>query len=189
MPPREIVIDGTDCAGKTPLIECLVPLLARQFVVAVHAPYRVEEVFSLWDSAPREAARIVTGHMQAFRAAHDAADVIVWDRGWPTAWVSTTDAAARDRFLPFPALTVLLLNTIATTEQKARAHGLAGAWVVDRELRARFNAAYHALDPGPEAALERFTADAAGRFDLPSVSERIVARYRAIVRPADARRL
>lgn len=173
MPMLEIVVDGTDSAGKTPLVECLAPLLARRFTVAVHAPYRVEEVFPLWAASPDEAARIVTGHMQTFRVAHATTDVVVWDRGWPTAWVSTADAAARSRFLPFPALTVLLLNTLATTEAKVRKHGLTGVWVTEPDLRERFNAAHHALDPGPEVRVARFTPDAAGRFDIPRVCDAI----------------
>ena len=80
----EIVVDGTDAAGKTPLVRHLVKTIPASGPVVAHAPYHVEEVYPLWDEDPVRAARIIVGHMAAFRDAHPDAEVIVWDRGWPT---------------------------------------------------------------------------------------------------------
>jgi hypothetical protein len=145
MPPLEIVVDGTDSGGKTPCVEALRRTFAIGRDVRICAPFRVQEVYPFWDREPRRAAAIIRAVMDDFRRASVGADLIIWDRGWPTAWVSTTDSAARDAFLPFPDMTVLLLNSIETTIRKAKKHGLHAIWVKDPALVRRYHDAYHAL--------------------------------------------
>lgn len=172
----DLVVDGTDGAGKTPLVAALCESLrARGHEVATYAPYRVEEVFPLWQSEPRRAAAIITGHMERFRDAHPRA-VIVWDRGWPTAWVSTDDAQARDAFRPLPAVTVLLLNTTRTTRFRAAKHASTAPWMVEDELIERFNAAYRALAGATDATILAYQPGAEDRFDYaPIVLETLTA--------------
>lgn len=100
--------------------------------------------------------------MDDFRRDNSAADVIIWDRGWPTAWVSTTDLIARRILMPFPALAVLLLNSIETKRRKVQKHGLQAIWVKDPALMCRYHDAHHAL-PGEvdEGHLASPTAKAA----------------------------
>lgn len=165
------MIDGTDGAGKTPLVAALCDALReRGHAVATHAPYREEEVFPLWEREPRRAAEIITGIMRRFREAHPGA-VIVWDRGWPTAWVSTDDALARAAFEPLPAVTVLLLNTTRVTRAKAVKHRTSAPWMVEDDLVERFNAAYRALAAQvPGATILAFEPDAHDVFDLADVA-------------------
>src|SRR5262245_61069160 len=100
--PLEIVVDGTDSAGKTPCVEALCRTFGSDRQVRTCAPFRVQEVYPLWEREPRRAATIIRSIMDDFRRSNSAADLIIWDRGWPTVWVSTTDAAARGAMLPFP---------------------------------------------------------------------------------------
>jgi hypothetical protein len=169
----EIVVDGTDSAGKTPTIEALALQLEGKYNLAVYGPFKQQEVFPLWSTQPQTAASIITGIMAAIRQEDPDLDLIIWDRGWPTAWVSTTDAVARAMFLPFPTLTVLLLNTVKTTREKVKKYNLAGEWVTNPELLRRFNRTYHDLGPVTGACLVRFHADAGGRFDIPVVCQKI----------------
>lgn len=164
------MVDGTDGAGKTPLVEALCAALReRGHAVATHAPYRVEEVFPLWEREPRRAAEIITGIMRRFRAAHPR-EVIVWDRGWPTAWVSTDDPLARAAFEPLPAVTVLLLNTMRVTRAKAVKHRTSAPWMIEEPLVERFNAAYRALArEAPDARVLAFEPDAEDVFDLGAI--------------------
>ncbi len=170
------MIDGTDGAGKTPLVQTLCAALReRGHAVATHAPYRVEEVFPLWEREPRRAAEIITAIMRRFRAAHPR-EVIVWDRGWPTAWVSTDDPIAREAFAPLPAVTILLLSTTRRTRQKAVEHGSSRPWMVEDALVERFNAAYRGLaDQAPAARVLTFTPDQRDVFALDAVVEAAIA--------------
>jgi hypothetical protein len=145
MPPIEIVVDGTDSGGKTPCVDALCRTFAAGRDVRSCAPFRVQEVYPLWDREPRRAAAIIRAIMDDFRHASAAADLIIWDRGWPTVWVSTADLIARGALLPFPSLTVLLLNSMETTRRKAEKHGLQATWVSDPALVRRYHDAYHAL--------------------------------------------
>jgi hypothetical protein len=115
----------------------------------------------------------ITGIMAALRQGDPDLDLIIWDRGWPTVWVSTTDAVARAMFLPFPSFTVLLLNTVKTTREKIKKYNLAGEWVTNPELLRKFNRAYHDLGSETGARLVRFHADAGGRFDIPRLCQKI----------------
>lgn len=115
----EVVVDGTDGAGKTPCVELLCERFRRRGLeVATHAPYREREVYPLWEAAPERAARIIVEIMQRFRDTRPDADVLVWDRGWPTAFITTEDPEARALFRPLPTLTVLLLSTMARTRRR-----------------------------------------------------------------------
>jgi predicted ATPase len=180
----EIVVDGTDGAGKTPCVARLCARFRRRgLAVASHAPYRVHEVYPLWATAPREAARIVVDVMAELRARSSDAEVIVWDRGWPTAYITTDDACARALFLPLPTCTVLLLSSTERTRRQARKYPQAGVWATDEARVLRYNAAYHALEaPEPRAVL-RFFPDANDTYDLEAVVDAVEAAVeRALVR-------
>ena len=181
--PIEIVIDGTDGAGKTPCVEVVCARFrSRGLTVASHAPYREREVYPLWATAPEEAAAVIVDVMARRRAASADARVIVWDRGWPTAYVSTDHAAARALFLPLPTRTVLLLSTTERTRRQARRHPNAGVWATDEARVQRYHAAYHALElPTPSDAL-RFVPDATDTFDLESIADAVDASVRDVLR-------
>jgi hypothetical protein len=170
MPPIEIVIDGTDSSGKTPCVEALCRTFEIDRNVCTCAPFRVQEVYHLWAREPQRAAALIRSIMGDFRRANAAADLIVWDRGWPTVWVSTTDSVARGALLPFPDLTLLLLNSMETTRRKVQKHGLQAIWVNDPALARRYHDAYHAL-PGAvgEDSLAAFFPAADGRYDYATI--------------------
>lgn len=173
--PVEVVVDGTDGAGKTACVRFLLDRWTRRgLVVASHAPYREQEVYPLWAAEPERAAQIITGIMARFRATHPSADVVVWDRGWPTAFVTTTDPQARATFEPLPPLTVLLLSSTDRTRAKAQALNLRGEWLRDDALVEHYNAAYHALGGAPAAhKLLRVIPDATGTFDFEHIAHRL----------------
>lgn len=165
--PIDVVVDGTDGAGKSACVRFLIDRWTRRGLsVATHAPYREQEVYPLWASDPERAAQLITGIMARFRAAHASSDAIVWDRGWPTAFVTTTDLRARSLFEPLPPLTVLLLGSTDRTRAKARSLNLAGVWVRDDALIAHYNAAYHALSAPTDRTFLRALPDATGTFDF-----------------------
>jgi hypothetical protein len=170
MPPIEIVVDGTDSGGKTPCVEALCRAFAPDRDVHSCAPFRVQEVYHLWEREPRRAAAIIRSIMDDFRQASATADLILWDRGWPTVFVSTTDSAARTALLPFPELTVLLLNSMETTRRQAQKHGLQALWLDDPALVRRYHDAYHAL-PGEvsERSVAAFLPAADGRYDYAAI--------------------
>ncbi len=183
--PIEIVVDGTDGAGKTPLVERLCERVrARGLSVASHAPYREREVYPLWESDPEEAARIIVEIMACFRGTHADAELFIWDRGWPTAYITTEDLRAREVFLPLPTLTVLLLSTLARTQRQASRYPHAGIWVTDEARARRYNAAYHGLeaaDASPAAArMLRFFPDSNDTFDLDAIGDAVDAALREI---------
>jgi hypothetical protein len=182
-PPIDVVVDGTDGAGKTACVHFLLDRWTRRgLAVASHAPYREQEVYPLWAAEPERAAQIITGIMARFRAAHSSADVVVWDRGWPTAFVSTTDPRARAAFEPLPPLTVLLLSSTDRTRAKARALDLPGVWVRDDMLVAHYNAAYHALGAAPaDRTLLRAVPDASGTFDFEHIARGLEPDLEALV--------
>jgi len=171
MLPLEIVVDGTDSGGKTPCVEALSGAFAADRKVRTCAPFRVQEVYHLWDHEPRRAAGIIRSIMDDFRHQSAAADLIIWDRGWPTVWVSTTDATARGALLPFPDLTVLLLNSMEATRRKVEQHGLQAIWVNDPGLVRRYHDAYHALPrEAGDATVTAFLPSADDRFDYATIA-------------------
>jgi hypothetical protein len=173
----EIVVDGTDSGGKTPCVEALHRAFGRQRDVRACAPFRVREVYDLWAREPRQAAMIIRSVMDQFRQRHAAAEVIIWDRGWPTVWVSTTDAMARDALLPFPTLTILLLNSIETTMRKVEKHRLRATWLNDPALVRHYHDAYHALPRMIDGVkLAAFLPSAEGRYDYAEICEYVVGR-------------
>lgn len=189
--PIEVVVDGTDGAGKTACVHFLVDRWTRRgLAVASHAPYREQEVYPLWAAEPERAAQIITGIMARFRAAHASADVVVWDRGWPTAFVTTTAPQARAAFEPLPPLTVLLLSSTDRTRAKARDQDLRGEWVRDDALIEHYNAAYHALDAfhalhalhAPfDRKLLRAAPGASGTFDFEHIARELDPDLDALV--------
>jgi hypothetical protein len=181
--PIEVVVDGTDGAGKTACVRFLLDRWTRRgLVVASHAPYREQEVYPLWAAEPERAAQIITGIMARFRTAHPSADVVVWDRGWPTAFVTTTDPRARAAFEPLPPLTVLLLSSTDRTRAKARALDLRGAWVRDDALIEHYNAAYHALGDAPaDRKLLRAVPDVSGTFDFEHIARGLEPALEALI--------
>ena len=170
-PPIEVVIDGTDGAGKTACVAALIERWTRAGLRVVgRAPYREREVYPLWATEPARAAQIITAIIARARADTAGADLLVWDRGWPTAFVSTDDAAARAGFAPLPPLTVLLLGSAAATRRKAMTQHPRGVWVSDDALIARYHAAYHALAAPAGTHLLRALPDAADRFDVDAIA-------------------
>jgi hypothetical protein len=170
MPPVEIVVDGTDSGGKTPCVETLRSVFAFDRTVQTCAPFRVQEVYHLWEREPLVAAATIRSIMDDFRRDHATADLIIWDRGWPTVWVSTTDSIARGAVLPLPELTILLLNSMETTKAKVEKYGLQSTWVNDPALVRRFHDAYHELphDVGDDSVATFFPASD-GRFDYSTI--------------------
>jgi hypothetical protein len=175
----EIVVDGTDAGGKTPCVEALCRAFESGRSVGTCAPFRVQEVFELWEHEPQRAAGIIRVVMDDFRRRHAAVDLIVWDRGWPTVWASTTDGEARRALLPFPDLTVLLLNSMETTRRKVEQNGLQTVWVTDPALVRRYHDAYHAL-PGEvtDGPIEAFFPGPDGRYDYATVIAAVRGRLR-----------
>lgn len=139
MAPVEVVIDGTNFGGKTPLVTRLLEVLAARGWLADSASvYREGEVYSRWDDDPVGAAATIVARMQAHRRRLAHLDVLVWDRGWPTCFVSTRDPAARRLFVPLPPLTFILLNSAAATAKKVAKYGLtsdAFPWMHGRRLK------------------------------------------------------
>ena len=179
MPPVEIVVDGTDSGGKTPCVEALRLAFAPDCNVQTCAPFRVREVYHLWEHEPRRAAATIRSIMDGFRCANGAADMIIWDRGWPTVWVSTADNIARDSMLPFPELTVLLLNFIETTKSKAEKYGLQAIWLTDPTLLHRYHDAYHALPREVcDDRVAAFSPNSEGRFDYSMIVQYAAERLR-----------
>jgi thymidylate kinase len=174
MAAREIVVDGTDGAGKTTLVSELISTLSEIGMrVGTLAPYRVQEVYPLWQRDPVLAASTIVGIMDRFRSQQRGVDVIVWDRGWPTAFVSTTSAEARSLFQPFPDLTILLLNSDRATIAKVQA-GSAAVWLTDPELRKQYRDAYDGLAAEVrDATLWVLQANASGYFDLQAIATRV----------------
>lgn len=169
--PRELVIDGTDGAGKTSLVRHLLEHCQRRGrCAAACAPYREREVYPLWAREPERAARIVTEVMAQRRAERAHLDVLLWDRGWPTAYITTEDPRARAAFLPLPPVTVLLLGTPEMTRAKVRAEGARGEWVEDEALIQRYHAAYLSLQAPLGHRLVRAFPDASSRFDFAALT-------------------
>jgi len=169
-PPVEIVVDGTDSGGKSPCVDALSRAFAVRQNVRTCAPFRVQEVYPLWEREPRRAAATIRSIMDDLRRDSAAVDVIIWDRGWPTVWVSTTDPVARGAMLPFPDLTVLLLNSMQTTRSKVQKYGLQAIWVKDPELLRRFNDAYHGLPREVnDNSVAAFFPAPDGRFDYAAI--------------------
>jgi hypothetical protein len=119
--------------------------------------------------------------MSRFRAAHRDAEVIVWDRGWPTAFVSTDVSSARSLFHPLPAVTILLLNTMERTRDTARRHPQAGVWATDEALVRRYSAAYHHLEAPAGHTVLRFAPDDAWMFDLEGIGQSLWRALQGIV--------
>jgi thymidylate kinase len=179
MPPTEIVVDGTDSGGKSPCVAALRQVFAAEQDTITCAPFRVQEVYDLWQHEPRRAASTIRSIMDGFRGDNATAKLIIWDRGWPTVWVSTTDPVARAAMLPFPDLTVLLLNSIDTTKSKVEKHGLRTIWVTDPVLVQRYHDAYHDLARQmSDGRVAAFFPDAGGRFDYATIVAYVCAKLK-----------
>lgn len=173
MAPVELVIDGTNFGGKTPLVGRLLQLLGERGWSADSASvYREGELWAQWDDDPVGAATTIVARMQAHRERLADRDVLVWDRGWPTCFVSTRSAAARRLFLPLQPLTFILLNSPAATAKKVAKYGLgadAFPWMHGRRLRDEIS--YEQLCRLFPDDLRSFTPTLADdRFDLDLVA-------------------
>lgn len=178
----EIVIDGTNFGGKTPLVERLLARLeADGWVTYTASPYRDIEVYDLWDQAPEEAARRIVARMEEHRSKARACEIMVWDRGWPTCFVSTKNTVARRLFLPLPKLTYLLLNTAEATAKKVRKYGLSPEvypWMYGHKLRDAIS--YEELAKIFADNLRAFRPTLEDdRFDLDLVAAEILAEVNA----------
>jgi hypothetical protein len=183
--PLEIVIDGTNFGGKTPLVTRLLErMAARGWRAETAAPYREIEVYSLWDTDPVAAATTVTTIMARHRQRAAGADLLLWDRGWPTCFIATRNAAARRCFVPLPALSYLLLNTAATTERKVRKYGIPEEtypWMHRHRLRDEISYEQLARHFPDETRCFSPTLDDQ-RFDLDLVSGEILAEVEEALR-------
>jgi hypothetical protein len=178
MAPVEVVVDGTNFGGKTPLVARLIErFAARGWLADSASVYREGEVYSQWDDDPVGAAATIVGRMQAHRERLDHLDVLVWDRGWPTCFVSTRSAVARRLFLPLPPLTFILLNTAAATDKKVAKYGLSPdvfPWMHGQRLRDEMSYAQLChLFPDDLRSFAPTLAD--DRFDLDLVAGEIAA--------------
>jgi len=176
--PVEVVVDGTNFGGKTPLVARLLELLAaRGWSAGSASVYREGEVYAQWDDDPVGAAATIVGRMQVHRERSAQLDVLVWDRGWPTCFVSTRNAAARRRFLPLPPLTFVLLNSAAATARKVAKYGLSAAtvpWMHGRRLKDEMSYEQMCRQFADDVrTFEPTLAD--DRFDLDLVAGEIVA--------------
>ena len=191
MAPIEVVIDGTNFGGKTPLVARLLELIAaRGWLAASASVYREGEVYARWDDDPVGAAATIVGRMQAHRERLTDVDILVWDRGWPTCFISTRHAGARRLFLPLPPLTFGLLNSAAATAKKVAKYRLTPAavpWMHDRRLKDEISYEQLAqLFPNDLRSFAPTLAD--DRFDLDLVASEIVAEVaQALVRSDDRR--
>lgn len=176
MPPVEVVIDGTNFGGKTPLVARLLEqFAARGWLAGSAAVFREGEVYAQWDDDPVGAAATIVARMQAHRERLGQLDVLVWDRGWPTCFVSTRNAAARRLFLPLQPLTFILLNSADATARKVAKYGLspdAYPWMHGRRLKDQIS--YEQLCRLFPDDLRSFTPTLADdRFDLDLVAGEI----------------
>lgn len=182
MTPIEVVIDGTNFGGKTPLVtRLLAAFAARGWSAASASVYREGELYSQWDDDPVGAATTILARMQAHRARLGHLDVLVWDRGWPTCFVSTRNAAARRLFLPLQPLTFILLNSAEATAKKVAKYALtpdAFPWMHGQRLRDEIS--YDQLCRHFPDDLRSFTPTLDDdRFDLDLVADEISAEVAA----------
>jgi len=176
--PIEIVIDGTDGAGKTSFVNFLLKKIrTRSLTVDTVAPYREQEVYPLWEQQPLQAAKIINGIIEAHRIRLQHLDCIVWDRGWPTAFVSTDNATARDCFNPLPTTTILLLGSTQKTRAKALQLNSPGEWVSDDALIDYYNIRYHALPQTYQQATLACYHDTNGLFEFELIWEQILPAF------------
>lgn len=162
----EIVVDGTDCAGKTPLVEQLVAALTASGRSAVACcAFQALDPYDGWVVDALSTAAALASHCDTLRKNHADVDVLVWDRGWPTVFVDTENTEARAVFGRRADVTVLLLNSVATTEEKAKKHGLSASYITDPDIRRALNRRYRSIAHRFGKSLEVFIADPLGRFD------------------------
>jgi thymidylate kinase len=174
----EIVVDGTDCGGKTPLVESLVSELTDLgHSVATLAPFREVEVYPLWEDDPLAASRTVARVMQHFREENCNARIVVWDRGWPTVHASTYCPDARECVSPYPDWTILLLNTESTILEKIQKYRLNGLWLTNQEIRRRYLNAYNRVSENDEAPIKIYRANSNGRFDIGNIVTETIKRF------------
>lgn len=162
----EIVVDGTDCAGKTPLVERLVDLFrVRGWSAIASAPFHALDPYSHWSKDPEGIARRLAKFKADFRREHPDVSIIVWDRGWPTVFVDTDNQLAREAFGNEAALTILLINSVETTIAKMRKYDLQAPYIVEPPVRGYLNRRYRLLARSTLAGLLVYEADKGGLFD------------------------
>jgi len=121
--------DGPDGSGKTPCLAVVADALANQgMLVHICAPYRAIEVYHLWATNPMRAAcevrRIIDINLEV--ALKDKRDVVLFDRHWPTAAVSTTNWQAVELIQAAPLDHLFLL---VTSEPKPKLKDSSEPWM------------------------------------------------------------
>lgn len=173
----ELTIDGTNFGGKTPLVALLVSKLGQLRSVECCNPFKAQprDLYPLWAEAPVEAAGLVAALMRQHREA-SRAEVLIWDRGWPTVHMATRCAEAR-ALVPPTAPTFVLLNTAATTATKVAKYGLTAAthpWMCGAHLPDE--TPYEVLvDEHSDCVAGVFRPGEDGVFDLEMVASAILA--------------
>lgn len=171
----ELTVDGTNFGGKTPLVNLLVAKLRHIYTVECCNPFKEQpyDLYSRWGEAPIEAAQLVAAHMHQRRET-GSAEVLIWDRGWPTVHMATRCVEARALVPPISS-TFILLNTVATTAAKVVKYGLTPAthpWMHGERLPDETT--YDDLTKEFENHVTVFRPDLNGVFDLELVSDQIL---------------
>lgn len=128
-----VAFDGPDGSGKSPCLAVVADALAKAGLsVHVCAPYRGTDVYPLWSTDPLRAAATVRDAIDRDLeiAAKDARDVVLYDRHWPTAAVSTTSWRAVD-LIRQSTLDHLFLLIPREPRQKAGNDPDRGEWMVN----------------------------------------------------------
>jgi len=138
---KVVAFDGPDGSGKTPCLAVVADSLARRgLLVHVCAPYRAREVYPLWATDPMRAAdeirKVIDLNLEA--ALKDRRDVVLFDRHWPTAAVSTTNWQAVQLLKAAPLDHLFLLVPSApspkVTSEPWMARGFDQHWIAYRCL-------------------------------------------------------
>lgn len=176
----EIVVDGTDGSGKTLCVDKLkTHFISLNYKVVTFSPYREREVYYLWENTPVKAAEIIVDIINNFRKENKSNDLIIWDRGWPTAFVTTNNQDALSLFYPFPHITILLLNSEKRTIEKTFKNGVKGIWVKEPHLIHKYNTAYYNLSIDKSVCLIKFYSDKSDMFcysEICHATEKIVQK-------------
>lgn len=128
-----VAFDGPDAAGKSPCLAVVADMLVDSGMrVHMCAPYRGDvDIYPLWATDPCAAARVVRRSIDQNleAAAKDACDIVLFDRHWPTAAVSTTKWKAVDSIRQ-SAVDHLFLLVPPEPRHKVEDTD-AGAWMAD----------------------------------------------------------
>ena len=115
----EIIIDGTNGAGKTTLIEYLNKNIDNSIY---YQPFRIDNVFESWKKNPLDAATRIHNVTEKCRkeALSKGIKLLIWDRAWPTVFVSTNNIDSRNIMNKNIFTLLLLSNSKATVKSLDR---------------------------------------------------------------------